>query len=174
MECEWLDCKEEADAIIEEYSKLSVVSGLFLDAANTPCILLKDHSFVKDIDGCVNWAVDIKALGAHVFIFLTTGTDKKDTIVVPICLLDTQSRLAAKILLDTTRNEKGQFNSRDAEFKIVDSKHKGFKVKVNLAPLSLMYIEIETFPKSFWLHLKSEHCPFCNPARPQNTGEFFG
>jgi hypothetical protein len=163
--------KKEAEALIAEYLALAVPCNLIVDAENNPIILLKNQVFVKGKDGGISWLIETTCIGAHFFMFLITGNRRKTKFSLPFCLLDEKSRLAAKALLQTTCNEKGQFNGKDAEFLIVDAKLRPIKVKINLGPLSANYVSLQCVPESYLRELSSQHCPLCSSTQKRDNND---
>ena len=106
------------------------------------------------------------------FIFITTGSKIKETFALPFCLLDAQTRLFLKMLLETTRDSKGRLNSKPAILRIVAATKKSFLIPVNLEFLSTMLVSLECLPESILRSEKSsKHCSLCSHFSTNRPGE---
>jgi len=153
----------EAEQMIAAYMAKaeSFIFGVAPDG--TPIFTLKNrNAIVVNGDGSVTWTARETGLGLHSFIELTTGEQRKKTIIIPLCLVNSKIRRCLKPLLDSTVDAPdGKLNSKPAECYIMRSDGFGFKVTVKLENLAIQYIMLQLFPPDFALRFKSEHCPFC-------------
>lgn len=161
--------QEEGNCLINYYMAIaeSYRFGVLLNGE--PTFLLKNsNAIIVNADGSVTWKAQETGLGLHSFIELVTGEKTRRKIIIPLCLVNPESRRRLKPLLSTTIDQaNGKLNSKNAEFWVSTTEGFGFKVRVPLPNLTIQYVMLQLFPADFAKKFASQYCPFCKDLKKE-------
>ena len=157
-----LSQREAKDLMIFYFTQAVPFSFGVLSDGEPAFMLKNSDDLVSNEDGSVTWEVSEVGVGLHSFIKLTTGETRKKQIIIPLCLMNPQSRQYLRLLLETTRNSSdARYNGKEAEFSVLTMDGRGVRIKVKLASLAINYDMLQIMPSQFALRYSSKHCPFC-------------
>jgi len=136
-------------------------------------ILNKAIDVDSDPEG-ISWRATEVGLGLHSWIELIIGEKRKAKVCLPICLVNSEARRIAYVLLRTSIDpDDGKLNSKKAEFnvywppqgeKLRQGSHQvldGIKVRMSLPFATMQYLIMLMVPEDFMTRFVSKHCIFC-------------
>ncbi|MCW4011131.1 MAG: hypothetical protein NWF05_11015 [Candidatus Bathyarchaeota archaeon] len=155
--------EKETERLVNRFMRQAQKYKLAFTDTGIPCLILENsEALAVDKDGSLTWKTKLWFCNGHVFIQLITGTNRKKTAYLPICLLNPKTRRIAEALLSTTIGSvDGRFCSKKADICVGNCDGKLFRISLDLTGLSFEYLTIEMSCGSFLPNLKSACCPFC-------------